>query len=589
MNPQPLVRWQVFCSTFLLLNVALWCWPDSIDAEEPPETGSEAKSQNAESEQANAEAAASNKQNTNKQNTNKQTTESQAVDSLLPLKDKTASERPADAVLFGTGHKLFFGVTPGTASQPVPSSDPTEPPTGGGINQGSTGLTNLAGDTQIGFAGYVGGAYFLQRVDPQMTIQLDANGRLSLALLNDKIQDGTGKTISLSIDRLYGEGLYYLKDMTVGPGFPVFAGAWGNMAGTTYSSSTPAIKDADSTTAKTIPFRLSFGAGIGRMYPIHWRIVVLRMEKVLKRDGVIEDAIPRDVADKILSQWHQDHEHLQLPLDPDNPYESAHHRHVLHVLQILKDAELLKKPVNMLTAYALERILLDEGNIDRAYGWDARAGLRISKTMQSTKTGDAEVDSDTPTSLGIEVMGRAVYNLSLESDIRIEPALGLAFGDDGILGNTLEGSSRVALDAAPATDNTPFIPLGDLVLDVPATYTRYVYDPSYNLLGTWNLYAGASLGYGADTLGLGAMGGGSYTFFTDSRTGYTLGANVGVGHMDDLVYQFNFIAAISMGTGESYYTAPDQVGDTVPFDSSWLPQDTSWMPFPGLMEMGGEQ
>ena len=68
-----------------------------------------------------------------------------------------------------------------------------------------------------------------------------------------------------------------------------------------------------------------------------------------------------------------------------------------------------------------------------------------------------------------------------------------------------------------------------VVLDAPVTYTRYVYDSSYNLEGYWNLHTGLTGGWANTEFAAGASFGGSYTLFTSNSSGYTFGANAGIG------------------------------------------------------------
>jgi hypothetical protein len=468
---------------------------------------------------------------------------------------------PPDAILFAHARSLSFGVTPGVAGS---ASD---------LGSTSTGVSNVEGGMQGGFAGFVGGTYTNTQLTGERTLQIEARWRTTLASRVDSAttpdQTESGYGLALNVDRLFVEYLHYLD---MGVGLPTFVGTWSTV-GITYTVDKPALPDAESTTGTVLPLRLSVGAGAGRVYPIHWRVVLERWEATLLRDGNLTEPIPDSIATTILARWYADRDQFELPFDRTKPYGWSYHRQMLGALQILKDAGLLKKPVHLLTAYRLQRLLLDENNIDRWQGWDARAGLRIAKRYDREETGSLETDADTDVGLAVEVLARRYYNLSLESDLRIEPSAAIAPRDKDEAVNDLAGTRRVALGGEPTDLTTDvFLPTGRVVIDVPVTYARFIYDGAFDLIGYWNIHVGATAGLAADDPAFAGSAGFSYTFFTKANTGYTIGVNGGAGiRGGDLEYQFNFVAALGFGSGGEYYTAPDQVGDSVPFDTGWLP------------------
>ena len=482
-----------------------------------------------------------------------------------PWKPAEPPAPPGD-FLYGDGYSYFYGLTPGVASQTS------------GLGSGGTGVTNLGGEFQAGFSGFTGASWYQYSVDPEDTIRLQASGRLTLAAdvnkLSEPGQTHTGYSLALSAENASGEYLHYVSNIE---SVPVFIGAWGEVPQLSFATGVASQPSAERETAVKLPLSLSVGGGIGRVYPLGARIVLKRVEAVLLADHTISGAIPDKVGRKILGQWYAHRNDLRVPPDANNPYGSSYHRLLLSALQILKDEGLLVKPVHVLDAYRLERVLVDPNTLDRWVGWEVRAGIRSASQFSRTWPEPANGNPDTPTAWAIEARGRFYYNLTLDSDLRFDPGAAVALREKDEAGNTLQGARRVSLAAPPSavpagtTNADVLIPSGRVVLDLPVTYVRYVYDSSYNLAGAWNLFLSASAGRTGGIMALGAATGVAYTFFSDSRTGYTLGCTGGLGYQDSLLYRFSVIAVIGLGTGESFYVAPDQVGDTVPFESSWLP------------------
>ncbi len=470
-----------------------------------------------------------------------------------------ASPPSAGTIISGYGRSYFFGITPGIGSQ------------ASGLSSGTTGVTNLAGDLQAGFSGFVGGAWTQYLLDAGQSLTADARGRLVLGGDVDATGGSTesGFSLVLSIERAAGEYLFYgLPEVA---GIPTFAGAWGGLSGGTAGTTKESVADAETGTRVNLPFRVSGGAGVGRVYPIHWRVTLKRIEAALIADGALSGPLPDGVAATVIAEWYAARERFVLPLDPvGNLGWSAHHA-LLGMLQIIRDAGLLKKPIAAFTAYRIERLLLDENAVDRWHGWDGRAGLRVRRDLTYDSLDDAA--EDPPTTLAVEVLGRAYFNLSLESDLRFDPSASVALRSSDEAGNDLRGARRVSLSAAPAVGNADaFLPTGRVVVDLPVSYTLYAYDAGLDLTGYWTLHAGASAGLASSDPAFGFAAGASYTFLTGGRSGYTFGLNGGAGLKGgDVEYQINLVAVLGLGTGESFYTAPDQVGDTVPFDTSWMP------------------
>jgi hypothetical protein len=484
-------------------------------------------------------------------------------------------------VVYGRGFNLAFGVSPGTVAKD-------------GLGSGTTGITNFGGGMQLGFGGFATGSMAMYEDDDVASRYVQGRARFGLTASR---ADQSGTTVSsyavaLSLESLDAEYLHYLGGP---PDAAPFVGAWGSLTGARVDfvgtpadpSTTPPTAASTSKTI-TLPLRVSVGGGFGRVYPIQGRITLGRFVRVLQDDGVLAGEPSPEVSQRILALWYHERDTLKLPPDPSLPYGASHQVQLLGALQVLAEAGLLRGPVGPFTSYRLGRVLTDEGSIDRWYGREVRAGLRVGEDV-SVQTGS---DTQKQLSLALEVTGRQYFNLTLDSDLRIEPALGIALRSEDEPANDLRGHTRVILGAAPdRTSATAFIPTGRLVLDVPVSYLRYVHDEGLNLAGFWRVHGGAAVGYGSGlppvgsstnsttpvaapsgAFAFGATAGASYTLFTRSQTGYTFGLEAGLGVAGgSFAYAVNLVLAVGLGTGDSFYSAPDQVGDTTPFDSSWLP------------------
>jgi hypothetical protein len=475
-------------------------------------------------------------------------------------------------LVFGDGLQLFAGMNPASIGEDS------------GMTAGGTGATNIAHRSQ-GYLGLFGGAAWDHFVlDPGQDWRVNVRGEVVLGGGTDRLNAPAGKQKSydttLSLDRGDGEYLRYVSEAV---GQPLFVGGWGSITGATLGYSRSASTGFLETRQIKVPLRASVGAGIGRIVPAQSRITLERMEQALQREGALTADIPPAIAEQIFAAWYRDRDHLRLIDDPQYPYGASSQRQILTALQILHDAGLLTRPIHLLAAYGLGRIITDPQQLDRFAGHELRAGVRLALSVDRLKQNGVDNNNDLSPALALEVRGRSYFNLTADSDLRFDPSLSIAPRVADVPANDLTGARRVALGPPPGAGTvTPFMPTGRLLLDVPVSYQRFLYDPAYNATGRWNIHVAASAGYGPtgatpakDAVGVAMAAGAAYTSYSERRTGMTVGLNLGLGYFDALLYTVGLVFVVDYGTGDTTYTAPDQVGDLVPFDTNWLPRPTA--------------
>lgn len=414
-------------------------------------------------------------------------------------------------------------------------------------------------DDYVHAAGGLAAAYHLVHEAPQFAYaaRIEA-ATLALLLANDADPvagtRNTSTALTLSAATAEGELRTYFSSVGVrGKTLPVFAAVWGGV----YGGSMAFENKAGSTTRPyNIPFSMSVGAGAGRILPVSGRVILAYIENILRADGVVAAALPEAVNDKIMRMW------------VAHKNEIGYAQRVLLLMKILDGAGVLTGPLTPATAYKLERqvaALVFGPIVPRFSGSDTRVALRVSEALSSNSV---------PFTLAIELRSRHVFNVSLDSDLWLEPALGFGPRDVDATANTLPGNRRVSLLTADATAAAAAMPTGTLILDVPVNYTQVFYDSFYNTAGLMSLSCGATFGLQPNTKpGAAVTLGGAYTFFTSGVRGVKVGVNVGLGYVGGVFQQSaQIVASLIGGVGATYYVSPIAIGDAAPFDTSWLPR-----------------
>ncbi|HET6346071.1 MAG TPA: hypothetical protein VFH51_14135, partial [Myxococcota bacterium] len=329
----------------------------------------------------------------------------------------------------------------------------------------------------------------------------------------------------LGLETAEGEARLYVGQVEgVGRHLPLFAAVWGGLygAGAGFSTTT----GTGDSRLYLAPLSLSVGVGVGRLLPITPRIVLAHIEKILTEDGVLAGPIPEPVADAILRMWVGYKNELGLD------------RRALTAMKLLHEAGLATGALTVATAYRVERMIAQLSNSAvwmRTSGFDTRLAVRVAKQWGEIAFGTLSSGATTPLTLALELRSRHVANLSMDSELWFEPALGWAPRTVDEAANVLPGNRRVSLlganaDATAFTGGAAAFPAGALVLDIPLNYTEVFYDAHYNTRGVLALHAGAAFGLrsGQDPGAAGTVGA-AYTFLTSGVQGYKVGLDVGLG------------------------------------------------------------
>jgi hypothetical protein len=280
-------------------------------------------------------------------------------------------------------------------------------------------------------------------------LTLTANGNFDLAT-NIATNPGTTFDMTIGMNAAALDGRFYFEENAAVPVFVHGSFALQDLA-VQFERVVGPVDWRDSFHSQ---LALAGGVGVGRMYNISPRLRLLKLEKMLLEEGAISGALPKDVAEKIMLTWY-------VLRDKLGSFE-----HFAHTMKILKDSQLLLQEPSIEAAYKFLNIFGDGLLNNRRIGYT----LRMTFLFWHDFRHDINSNETDTEHLGLSLTYNHVFNIDFDAAIEINPQMLFSFRDE---------------------DNA-FIG-GRAVINLPAEFTRYIYDDVYNMIG--RLGAGMSLGF----------------------------------------------------------------------------------------------
>ncbi|HET6343470.1 MAG TPA: hypothetical protein VFH51_01005, partial [Myxococcota bacterium] len=326
------------------------------------------------------------------------------------------------------------------------------------------------------------------------------------------------------------------------------------------------------TAAAAVPAHATLGAGVGRIYPIDPRVRLAKLEKMLLQDGIITQPIPAPVARTIFLAWWATRDAL------------GYQQPLLYTLKALDEAGLLTGAVNQGTVYRFGRIFLDSQIVTRRQGRNTTVAARAGHVFRSANLtgwgvaqpalsavpgagaggppGGAAAPTLPDVTVVVEAHHRQVLNLSFDSELVMEPALGVAVRDVDAIDNVLPDENLLY-----AASELKYLQGNRLFLNVPLVYNWYRYDSFYNPRGSWQLRGRGAFGYSSAATSFMVGAGASYQIFRDRNSLLSFGVDGDVGRAGGAVaYIIAARLRFELGAAEAFFVAPLNLYDTLPFE-----------------------
>ncbi len=373
--------------------------------------------------------------------------------------------------------------------------------------------------------GYGEYSYFVERRDYAYT--LNAAGGLALEFANENLQNLSALAATINTANI--EGKYYLQQQLQAPYLLGGVNEDGmiickNLKDTTVSG--PCTNDF------ILPNSFVAGIGYGRIYNIHPRITLQKIERLLRQKGLIQDRIPHDVAKKIMLDWYQVSD------------EFGYIREMQYTFKELHDAGLLRGEVDMNSAYIFGQILNDSQLINRLFGADSRLYAQMYYSMINYS--NTTPNPDSKLYMTFNLRDKRVFNLTLE-DYLVWDAL---------------------FQLAPRDTDKAVLGGNKMVVILPVSLQLLNYDDFYHLKGWWDLGTQIKLAKNGAAKYLFTVDG-TYYIAQDSQAAIGIGGGVTIGKPVDKFGVTAFInLTYNIGDSSSSYVSYDAIGDALPFEVS---------------------